>query len=95
MQQDTNRSPQPTPTVNFLLEAITGGEKWSDMSGRRKAVLLLLLLSTVLSTVLACLQAMPNTLDEAIMRLLFLWGLVWLWTLILYPRIKRRPQGEK
>jgi hypothetical protein len=88
MEQETNQPPQPLPIADFLFEAITDGEKRSELSGRRKAVLLLLLLFTVCSIILVCLQAMPNTLVDAIMDLLFIWGLVWLWTLILYPRIK-------
>ena len=88
MEQETNQLPQPLPIADFLFEAITDGEKWSELSGRRKAVLLLLLLLTVCSTILVCLQATPNTLVDAIMDLLLIWGLVWLWTLILYPRVK-------
>ncbi len=87
MQQDTNRS---SPPAQFLFEAITDGEKWSEMSGKRKAIIVLLFLFMIFSAIFVCLQAPPNTLDVAIMRLLFVWGLVWLWTLILYPRIKHR-----
>jgi hypothetical protein len=90
MERETNQPPQLPPLANFVFEAIPGGEKWAEMSGRRKAVILLFLLLMVCSTILACLQATPNALDATIMRLLFVWGLVWLWTLILYPRTKGR-----
>jgi uncharacterized membrane protein YoaK (UPF0700 family) len=90
MEQETNWPPHLSQITNFLFEAITGGEQWSEVSGRRKAVLLLLLFLMICSIILACLQAMPNTLADTIITPLFVWGLVWLWTLILYPRLKHR-----